>query len=67
MQGFIVTDYIGTDVKKEYEKDIIEWIKSEKIIYKETIIDGIENVAKGFVDMLSGKNIGKYVVKLADY
>ncbi|CAG8691188.1 uncharacterized protein OCT59_011949 [Rhizophagus irregularis] len=67
IQGFVVTDYIGTDIEKEYEKEIIEWIKSGKIIYKETIFDGIENVAKGFVDMLNGKNIGKYIVKLADY
>ncbi|CAB4395698.1 unnamed protein product [Rhizophagus irregularis] len=67
IQGFVVTDYIGTDIEKEYEKEIIEWIKSGKIIYKETIFDGIENVAKGFVNMLNGKNIGKYIVKLADY
>ena len=33
-------------------------LKIVKLFYKENIyIIGIENVAKGFVDMLSGKNI----------
>ncbi|POG67061.1 hypothetical protein GLOIN_2v1650793 [Rhizophagus irregularis DAOM 181602=DAOM 197198] len=66
-QGFVVTDYFGKDIEKEFDKDIIEWIKSGKIIYKETVIDGVENIAKTFVDMLNGKNIGKYIVKIADY
>ncbi|PKK67199.1 NAD(P)-binding protein [Rhizophagus irregularis] len=66
-QGFIALDYIGKDIEKEFEKDIIEWVKSGKIIYKETVIDGVENIAKAFVDMLNGKNIGKYVIKIADY
>jgi NADPH-dependent curcumin reductase CurA len=67
MQGFFVTEYLGTVIEKEFEKDIIEWIKSGKIIYKESVIDGIENIAKAFVDMLNGKNIGKIIVKVADY
>ncbi|PKK62682.1 hypothetical protein RhiirC2_790002 [Rhizophagus irregularis] len=52
-----------TDIERDYEKDLAEWIRTGKIIYKENIYVGIENVAKGFVDMLSGKNICKAVVK----
>jgi NADPH-dependent curcumin reductase CurA len=67
MQGFTTSQYKGTDFEKDFEKDFAEWVRAGKIIYKEDITLGIENVAKGFVDMLSGKNIGKAVAKLSDY
>jgi NADPH-dependent curcumin reductase CurA len=67
IQGFITMDYLGKDIEKEFEKDIIEWIKSGKIIYKETVIDGVENIAKAFVDMLNSNDIGKTIIKIADY
>jgi NADPH-dependent curcumin reductase CurA len=67
MQGFLATEYVGTDIQKEFEKDIVEWIKSGKIIYKENVIDGIESTAKGFIDLFNGRNTGKTIVKVADY
>ncbi|RIA91068.1 hypothetical protein C1645_805398 [Glomus cerebriforme] len=67
MQGFTAGNYLGTDIQKEFEKDIFEWIKTGKIIYKENVSVGIENVPKGFIDMLNGNSIGKAIAKLADY
>ncbi|GBB90889.1 hypothetical protein RclHR1_00180027 [Rhizophagus clarus] len=64
--AFTVSQYRGTDIEKDFEKDFAEWVKTGKIIYKDDVFVGIENVAKGFVDMLSGKNLGKTVVKLSD-
>ncbi|GES73051.1 NADP-dependent oxidoreductase [Rhizophagus clarus] len=66
IQAFTVSQYRGTDIEKDFEKDFAEWVKTGKIIYKDDVFVGIENVAKGFVDMLSGKNLGKTVVKLSD-
>ncbi|PKY48297.1 hypothetical protein RhiirA4_424593 [Rhizophagus irregularis] len=54
----ILFDNVG-----DCEKDLAEWVRTGKIIYKVNIYVGIENVAKGFVNMLSGKNICKAVVK----
>ena len=31
---------------------------------RETVTEGIDNAAQGFVDMLSGKNFGKAVLKV---
>jgi NADPH-dependent curcumin reductase CurA len=67
MQGFIVTEYLGTSIEKEFERDIVEWVKTGKIIYKEKVIDGIENVPKAFVDLLEGNNTGKTLVRIANY
>ena len=67
IQGFLATEYAGTDLEKEFNKEIVEWTKSGKIIYKENVIVGIENAAKGFVDIFNGNNIGKSIVKIADY
>jgi NADPH-dependent curcumin reductase CurA len=35
-----------------------------EIIIKESITEGVENAAEGFVGMLQGKNFGKAVLKL---
>ena len=59
--------YLGTDIQRDFEKDVVDWIKTDKIIYKENVIVGIENATKGFVDMLNGKNVSKTIVKVADY
>ncbi|CAB5187726.1 unnamed protein product [Rhizophagus irregularis] len=66
MQGFSAPQYKGTDFEKACRRDLAEWVRAGKLIYKEDVSVGIENVAKGFVDMLNGKNIGKAVAKLSD-
>ncbi|CAI2197764.1 3763_t:CDS:2, partial [Funneliformis geosporum] len=53
IQGFIVSDYYGNQVEKGFERDMLEWVKSGKIICKENIIVGIENAVKGFIDMFA--------------
>ncbi|CAI2200965.1 2277_t:CDS:2, partial [Funneliformis geosporum] len=53
IQGFLVSDYYGNQVEKDFERDMLEWVKSGKIICKENIIVGIENAVKGFIDMFA--------------
>ncbi|RIA91067.1 hypothetical protein C1645_805397 [Glomus cerebriforme] len=66
MQGFLVIEYIGTEIEKDFEKEFFEWIKNGKIIYKENVHVGIENTAKGFVDLFNGNNIA-YTLGALDY
>jgi len=64
-EGFIVTDdapKYSADCIKAFSKLLAE----QKIQYKESVTNGIENAAHAFVDMLEGKNFGKAVVKVAD-
>ncbi|MCJ9428906.1 NADP-dependent oxidoreductase [Kordiimonas marina] len=64
MQGFIVSNY--PDLCKEWIGVGAGWIKEGKLKYRESVADGIENAPQAFIDMMSGKNFGKQVVKLAD-
>jgi NADPH-dependent curcumin reductase CurA len=64
LQGFIVSD--SPEMTESFRKEVTEWLKSGKIQYRETIATGIENTPQAMLDVLTGKNFGKQVVKVAD-
>lgn len=49
----------------EGQQQMAQWIASGKIKYRETIVDGLENAPGAFIDLFSGENIGKQLVRLA--
>lgn len=63
IQGFVVSKWAA-----EWHvglKDMAQWIKEGKIKYTETIEEGgIEATPKAFINMLSGGNVGKQLVRL---
>ena len=62
MSGFIVLDYIP-----EYpatQKRMREWIRSGKIVYKEDIQEGFDNIPETLMRLFSGKNFGKQMLKI---
>jgi NADPH-dependent curcumin reductase CurA len=62
MKGFIVSDYgaqFGDAVN-----DLSKWLKEGKLQYKETIVEGFENLPNAFLGLFKGENIGKYIVKV---
>ena len=49
----------------------MDWIKKGsqlvregKLKYKESIVDGLENAPKAILDVLSGQNFGKQIVRV---
>ena len=62
MQGFLVRDHV-----QDFERAINElagWLKSGKLKYDETVVEGFENTPQAFIDLFDGKNTGKMVVKI---
>ena len=51
---------------REATNELSQWISEGKIKYRETITDGFENAPQGLRDVLSGKNFGKQLIKVAD-
>jgi NADPH-dependent curcumin reductase CurA len=62
MQGFIYTDYLGE--MGEFYRDMGGWIAGGQVTSRETIQDGIESMPRAFLDLFSGGNIGKMLVRL---
>lgn len=62
MQGFLVRDHI-----EDYERTITKlagWLKSGKLKYDETVLEGFENTPEAFIKLFEGKNTGKMLVKI---
>jgi NADPH-dependent curcumin reductase CurA len=64
MEGFVVFDYMArTD---EAMAELVPWVTEGKIRYREDVRDGLENAPAALLDLYSGGNTGKLIVKIAD-
>lgn len=61
IEGFVVTRWISR--WNEGITQLHEWIRNGEIIYRETIMDGFDNLPEAFIGLLRGKNFGKALVK----
>ncbi|CAD1470135.1 unnamed protein product [Heterotrigona itama] len=62
MEGFLATDW--KDRWNEGIQKNLQWIREGKLLYRETITNGFENMFDAFVGMLEGENIGKALVQV---
>jgi NADPH-dependent curcumin reductase CurA len=62
VKGFIVRDHF--DKLGPFIADMGKWIAEGKIIWKETIVGGIENAPRAFIGLFKGENFGKMMVKV---
>lgn len=63
MQGFIVGDYLPA-IGAEFGQNMFKYVLEGKLVVKENVFEGISSTGAAFVDMMSGGNIGKQVVKV---
>ena len=64
MEGFLVSDY--SDRFEEGIAELAGWYRDGQLKIREDILDGIENMPKAFLRLLSGENFGKQLVKLGE-
>lgn len=64
MQGFIIFDDYGHCYDEFYNQMSI-WVNEDKIIFREDIVDGLENAPQAFVGLLGGKNFGKLIIRVS--
>jgi len=62
LKGFIYLDYLNE--LGEFYRDMGGWIASGQVTSRETIRDGIEAAPQAFLDLFSGANTGKMLVRL---
>ncbi len=64
MQGFIIFDDYAHR-HGEFFSQMSAWLNQGKIIFREDIVDGLENAPQAFIGLLEGKNFGKLVIRVA--
>jgi NADPH-dependent curcumin reductase CurA len=62
MKGFIYTDYLPE--MGQFYADMGGWIANGQVKSRETIREGIEATPQAFLDLFTGGNTGKMLVKL---
>lgn len=63
MRAFNVFQY--TDRHPAALAELAGWLADGKLIYREHVVDGLENAPKALIGMLQGENFGKLIVRLA--
>lgn len=64
IQGFGFTDF--PHLEASFRTDMTRWLKEERIVFRETVLDGFERVPDALIGLFSGLNTGKMLVRVAD-
>lgn len=62
MQGFITYDY--PDVLERAQTELDEWVAQGKLKPLANLRDGFEKLPEAFIDLMSGRTIGKTLVRI---
>jgi NADPH-dependent curcumin reductase CurA len=63
VRGFLVLDY--ADRFEVARHRLAEWARSGRLRHREDILDGIEQMPRAFLRLLTGENFGKQLVRVA--
>jgi len=64
VRGMLVSDHFG--LQPQFVTEVAPLVAKGELKYEETVVDGIRNAPRAFLDLLDGANTGKMLVHLAD-
>jgi hypothetical protein len=64
LEGFIVSDHY--DRLGRFVGEVAPLVRDGSLVYRETVLDGIEQMPAAFIGMLRGDNIGKMLVRVGE-
>lgn len=62
MRGFLVGDH--EHLRPTFLAEVSPLVRDGRIVYRETVVDGIRQAPQAFLDLLTGGNTGKMLVRL---
>jgi NADPH-dependent curcumin reductase CurA len=62
MTGFIWWDFVH--LREQFLADMRSWIAQGRMHWEETILDGLENAPAALIGVLTGRNLGKMLLKI---
>ncbi|MDQ1482464.1 MAG: hypothetical protein QOF35_540 [Actinomycetota bacterium] len=62
LRGFIVFDH--ADLRPQFEAEVGQWLSEGKIVWRETVVEGIDKAIDGFRDLMAGANTGKMLIRV---
>jgi NADPH-dependent curcumin reductase CurA len=62
LRGFLVGDH--NDLQPHFQAEVGQWLADGRIVWRETVVDGLEHAVDAFRDLLAGGNTGKMLVRL---
>jgi NADPH-dependent curcumin reductase CurA len=63
MEGFIVSDHV--ELWPQAIGELAGHVAANRLVWRETIRDGLENAPQALVDLLHGQNFGKMLIRVA--
>lgn len=64
MQGFIINQDYGHRFD-EFFRQMSQWVAEGRLVFREDIVDGLDNAPETLIGLLEGKNFGKVVIRVA--
>jgi len=62
IRGYIILDHY--DRIGAFLAEVGPWVTSGELKYRETIVEGIENMPEAFIGLLRGDNVGKMLIRV---
>jgi NADPH-dependent curcumin reductase CurA len=51
-------------VQEEFLREMGGWVRDKKVVWQETVVEGLDNAPRAFAGLFTGANTGKMLVRI---